>query len=85
MQDFPGLDGTLAPRRGSCDSISTKEKQLRDAKSALGPPLSLDDPAQAAMSIFTAGTGKNCKNTLPWSVQIQHLFLSACKSLCYGS
>lgn len=51
-QAFLGLDGTLAPRRGSCDSISTKKKQLRDSKSAVGPLLSLDSPAQAAANIF---------------------------------
>lgn len=37
-QAFPGLDDTLAPRRGSCDSISTKEKQLTEiSNQLLGP------------------------------------------------
>ena len=52
MQAFPGLDGTLAPRRGSCDSISIKKRQIRDSKSAVEPLSSLDSPAQTAMNIF---------------------------------
>lgn len=79
-QAFPRLDGTLAPRRGSCDSISTKENWLRDSKSAVGPPLSFHGPAQAAMNTFEMVQVGTLKNLLPWSVQIK--CLRACKSLC---
>lgn len=73
IEAFPGLDGTLVPRRGSCDSISAKEKQLRDSESATGPLLSLDGPAEAEMYLFetvqvgtlkTLSPAQSNKNTL---------------------
>lgn len=65
MQAFPGLDGTLAPRRGSCDSISTKENQLRNSKSAGGAPLSSEGPAQAAMNVFETVQVRTLKTLSP--------------------
>lgn len=46
-------------------------------------PVEFRQPSSDCIEYIWNCTGGDLKNTLPWSVQIRHLLLSAYKSLCF--